>query len=198
MIEVAGIPVVESIDSQSPCLDIAVGFDNSQAARQMTTAIIARGIATLPSRRTFDERTIIKQKGYEQAMLDAGLVPYSVMVEQSSSTLPVLNSFAGRGGNIRSWMACSVLMMIRRSARRLMSASGVKSSDHMAIAGSHGHDIGQVMEPRLASVLTPRERMVSIGADACWRVFVANLYTENVRFRFHLVTGGLIKPTNLK
>ena len=32
-----------------------------------------------------DERTIIKQKGYEQAMLDAGMTPYSVMVEQSSS-----------------------------------------------------------------------------------------------------------------
>lgn len=43
MIEVAGIPVVELMDSQSPCLDIAVGFDNFEAARQMTTAIIARG-----------------------------------------------------------------------------------------------------------------------------------------------------------
>lgn len=86
MIEVAGIPVVELMDSKSPCLDIAVGFDNFEAARQMTTAIIARGhrhIAYLGAR--LDERTIIKQKGYEQAMLDAGLVPYSVMVEQSSS-----------------------------------------------------------------------------------------------------------------
>jgi LacI family gluconate utilization system Gnt-I transcriptional repressor len=35
----------------------------------------------------------------------------------------------------------------------------------MAIAGFHGHDIGQVMEPRLASVLTPRERMGRIGAE---------------------------------
>ncbi len=86
MIEVAGIPVVELMDSKSPCLDIAVGFDNFEAARQMTTAIIARGhrhIAYLGAR--LDERTIIKQKGYEQAMLDAGPVPYSVMVEQSSS-----------------------------------------------------------------------------------------------------------------
>uniref|UniRef100_UPI000CC8DC19 LacI family DNA-binding transcriptional regulator n=1 Tax=Escherichia coli TaxID=562 RepID=UPI000CC8DC19 len=33
MIEVAGIPVVELMDSQSPCLDIAVGFDNFEAAR---------------------------------------------------------------------------------------------------------------------------------------------------------------------
>lgn len=45
----------------------------------------------------------------------------------------------------------------------------------MAIAGFHGHDIGQVMEPRLASVLTPRERMGSVALSACWRVFVANL-----------------------
>ncbi len=73
MIEVAGIPVVELMDSQSPCLDIAVGFDNFEAARQMTAAIIARGhrhIAYLGAR--LDERTIIKQKGYEQAMRDAG------------------------------------------------------------------------------------------------------------------------------
>ena len=42
---------------------------------------------------------------------------------------------------------------------------GLKVPDDMAIAGFHGHDIGQVMEPRLASVLTPRERMGSIGAE---------------------------------
>ncbi|MDK2024940.1 substrate-binding domain-containing protein, partial [Escherichia coli] len=42
---------------------------------------------------------------------------------------------------------------------------GLKIPDDMAIAGFHGHDIGQVMEPRLASVLTPRERIVSIGAE---------------------------------
>lgn len=48
MIEVAGIPVVELMDSQSPCLDIAVGFDNFEAARQMTAAIIARGTVMLP------------------------------------------------------------------------------------------------------------------------------------------------------
>lgn len=103
MIEVAGIPVVELMDSQSPCLDIAVGFDNFEAARQMTAAIIARGhrhIAYLGAR--LDERTIIKQKGYEQAMRDAGLVPYSVMMEQSSSYSSVSNSCARRDANTHS------------------------------------------------------------------------------------------------
>lgn len=72
MIEVAGIPVVELMDSKSPCLDIAVGFDNFEAARQMTTAIVLAGIAIAYLGARLDERTIIKQKGYEQAMLDAG------------------------------------------------------------------------------------------------------------------------------
>ncbi|MDP1013793.1 transcriptional regulator, partial [Klebsiella pneumoniae] len=57
-----------------------------EAALQMTAAIIARGhrhVDYLGSR--LDELTIIKQKGYEQAMLDAGMTPYRVMEEQSSS-----------------------------------------------------------------------------------------------------------------
>ncbi|XNM86663.1 gluconate operon transcriptional repressor GntR [Escherichia coli] len=201
MIEVAGIPVVELMDSKSPCLDIAVGFDNFEAARQMTTAIIARGhrhIAYLGAR--LDERTIIKQKGYEQAMLDADLVPYSVMVEQSSLTLPVLNSFARRGGNIRSWMACfctndDLAVGAAFECQRL----GLKVPDDMAIAGFHGHDIGQVMEPRLASVLTPRERMGSIGAER----LLARIRGESVTPKMlDLVSpchrADLFKPTNLK
>src|SRR5689334_3010286 len=35
MLEVAGIPVIEMMDSVTPCLDMAVGFDNVEAARQM-------------------------------------------------------------------------------------------------------------------------------------------------------------------
>ena len=166
MIEVAGIPVVELMDSKSPCLDIAVGFDNFEAARQMTTAIIARGhrhIAYLGAR--LDERTIIKQKGYEQAMLDADLVPYSVMVEQSSSY-------------------SSGIELIRQARR---------GYDDMAIAGFHGHDIGQVMEPRLASVLTPRERMGSIGAERLLaRIRGESVTPKMLDLGFTLSPGGSI------
>jgi len=167
MIEVAGIPVVELMDSCSPCLDIAVGFDNFDAARQMTAAIVARGhhhVAYLGAR--LDERTIIKQQGYEQAMRDAGLTPYSVMMEQSSSyssgielmrqarrEYPQLNGIFCTNDDLAVGAAFE--------CQRL----GLKIPDDMAIAGFHGHDIGQVMEPQLASVLTPRERMGRIGAE---------------------------------
>ncbi len=43
MLEVAGIPVIEMMDSVTPCLDMAVGFDNVEAARQMTLAILKKG-----------------------------------------------------------------------------------------------------------------------------------------------------------
>ncbi|EDT6522161.1 gluconate operon transcriptional repressor GntR [Salmonella enterica subsp. enterica] len=195
MIEVAGIPVVELMDSQSPCLDIAVGFDNFEAARQMTAAIIARGhrhIAYLGAR--LDERTIIKQKGYEQAMRDAGLVPYSVMMEQSSSyssgielmrqarrEYPQLDSIFCTNDDLAVGAAFE--------CQRL----GLKIPDDMAIAGFHGHDIGQVMEPRLASVLTPRERMGSIGAERLLaRIRGETVTPKMLDLGFTLSPGGSI------
>ena len=138
-----------------------------EAARQMTAAIIARGhrhVAYLGAR--LDERTIIKQKGYEQAMLDAGMTPYSVMVEQSSSYSSGIELMrqARREYPQLDGIFCTnddLAVGAAFECQRL----GLKIPDDMAIAGFHGHDIGQVMEPRLASVLTPRERMGRIGAE---------------------------------
>ena len=195
MIEVAGIPVVELMDSKSPCLDIAVGFDNFEAARQMTTAIIARGhrhIAYLGAR--LDERTIIKQKGYEQAMLDADLVPYSVMVEQSSSYSSGIELIrqARREYPQLDGVFCTnddLAVGAAFECQRL----GLKVPDDMAIAGFHGHDIGQVMEPRLASVLTPRERMGSIGAERLLaRIRGESVTPKMLDLGFTLSPGGSI------
>lgn len=167
MIEVAGIPVVELMDSVSPCLDIAVGFDNFEAARQMTAALIARGyrhVAYLGAR--LDERTIIKQQGYEQAMHDAGLTPRSVMIMTASSystgahllrqarlEYPELDSIFCTNDDL----AIGATFECQRQ--------GLRIPQDIAIAGFHGHDIGQVMEPRLASVITPREQMGRLGAE---------------------------------
>ena len=74
------------MDSISPCIDIAVGFDKFEAARQMTHAIIDRGhrkVVYYGARQ--DERTVIKQNGYEAAMNHAGLQPRSVMIPRGSS-----------------------------------------------------------------------------------------------------------------
>ena len=146
MIEVAGIPVVELMDSVSPCLDIAVGFNNFEAARQMTAEIILRGhthVAYLGAR--LDERTIQKQRGYEQAMRDAGLTPYSVMVEQSSSYstgIELLRQARREFPQLDSIFCTNDDLAIGAAfeCQRL----GLRIPEDMAIAGFHGHDIGQV------------------------------------------------------
>ncbi|CAH0260929.1 HTH-type transcriptional regulator GntR [Rahnella aquatilis] len=63
----------------------------------------------------------------------------------------------------------------------------------MAIAGFHGHNMGQAMEPPLASVLTPRERMGQISAER----LLARLRGEEVVPRmvdvgFTISAGGSI------
>ena len=167
MIEVAGIPVVELMDSVSPCLDIAVGFDNFEAARQMTAAMIARGyrhVAYLGAR--LDERTLIKQQGYQQAMYDAGLNPRSVMVMSASSYstgAELLRQARLEYPELDSIFCTNDDLAI--GAAFECQRQGLRIPQDIAIAGFHGHDIGQVMEPRLASVITPREQMGRLGAE---------------------------------
>lgn len=195
MIEVAGIPVVELMDSISPCLDIAVGFDNFEAARQMTAAIIARGhrhVAYLGAR--LDERTVIKQRGYEHAMREAGLVPYSVMVENSSSYSTGIELFrqARREYPQLDSIFCTNDDLAIGAAFECQR-QGLSIPKDMAIAGFHGHDIGQVMEPRLASVLTPRERMGRIGAERLLaRIRGETVTPQMLDLGFTLSPGGSI------
>jgi LacI family gluconate utilization system Gnt-I transcriptional repressor len=195
MIEVAGIPVVELMDCVSPCIDLAVGFNNFEAARQMTQQIIAHGhchVVYFGARQ--DERTIIKQQGYEQAMHESGLEPYSIMTARSSSYSAggeLLRQAQRDYPQIDSIFCTNDDLAI--GAAFECQRQGLSIPQDMAIAGFHGHDIGQVMVPKLASVLTPRERMGQIGAER----LLARLRGETVCPRmvdvgFTVIPGGSI------
>lgn len=161
MIETAGIPVIEMMDSISPCLDMAVGFDNVEAARQMTHAILQKGHRhTVYLGARLDERTLQKERGYALAMREAGLEPKTVMMEAASSfsagamllreaqqRYPLTDSLFCTNDDL----AVGALFECQRQ--------GIPVPQQMAIAGFHGHDISQVTTPQLATVKTPRERM---------------------------------------
>ncbi|GCN61045.1 d-gluconate inducible gluconate regulon transcriptional repressor [Escherichia coli] len=127
-------------------------------------------------------------------MLDAGLVPYSVMVEQSSSYSSGIELIrqARREYPQLDGVFCTnddLAVGAAFECQRL----GLKVPDDMAIAGFHGHDIGQVMEPRLASVLTPRERMGSIGAERLLaRIRGESVIPKMLDLGFTLSPGGSI------
>lgn len=183
MINVSGIPVVELMDSVSPCLDMAVGFDNVEASRQMTRHILGRGrrhVVYLGAR--LDERTLMKRQGYELAMQEAGLTPHSVMSESASSyTL---------GGELlrRAQMECPDIDSVFCTNDDLAIGAifecqrqGLSIPRQMGVVGFHGHNIGQAMVPRLTSVLTPRERIGEVGAE----MLLARLTGESVTSALH-------------
>jgi len=161
MLEVAGIPVIEMMDSVTPCLDMAVGFDNVEAARQMTHAILKKGHRhTVYLGARLDERTLQKQQGYEKAMREAGLTPHSVMMEDASSFsagAQLLCEAQKRYPETDSLFCTNDDLAV--GAMFECQRQGLRVPQQMAIAGFHGHDITQVVNPRLATVLTPRERM---------------------------------------
>ncbi|OCQ51194.1 HTH-type transcriptional regulator GntR [Photorhabdus australis subsp. thailandensis] len=167
MLETAGIPVVELMDCVSPCFDTAVGIDNFEAARQMTMAMIERGcqqVIYLGARQ--DERTIIRLEGYEVAMKSAGLKPGKVMTPKSSSyTLggQLLNEARTKYPDVDGLFCTNDDLAI--GAIFECQRQGIAVPHDIAIAGFHGHDVGQVMTPKLASVLTPRDLMGRRAAE---------------------------------
>ncbi|UYG00899.1 substrate-binding domain-containing protein [Halomonas sp. GD1P12] len=165
MLETAGIPIVEIMDTHRPPLHQAVGYDNVQAADDMVSAMIARGrrrIVYLAVR--LDERTRQREQGYARAMARHGLEPVTLeSAERSSYSVgaslmqTVLRDYPNADG-----LFCTnddVAIGAYYECLRL----GVRVPQTMALAGFHGHDVGQAMTPRLASVITPR-RMIGEAA----------------------------------
>ncbi|MGR5556670.1 gluconate operon transcriptional repressor GntR [Vibrio fortis] len=167
MLQTASIPVIEIMDSVSPRIEQAVGFDNFDAAREMTKVMITRGrqnIAYLAAR--MDERTRLKMAGYEHAMEEHALTPLTIQTEDASSftlgakllgelleTHPEANGIFCTNDDlaIGAFYEC-----VRR---------GIQVPEQMAIAGFHGHDITMTMTPRLATVITPREQIGKVAAE---------------------------------
>jgi len=159
MLETAGIPTVEIMDSLTPPLHQAVGYDNKASAREMIETMIRRGrrrILYLAVR--LDERTRQREQGYRQAMQAHCLVPLTLQRTQRSSYSV---GAALMAEILIDHPDCDAIFCtnddVAVGAYFECLRRGVAVPDQIAIAGFHGHDVGQVMAPQLASVITPRE-----------------------------------------
>lgn len=195
MLETAGIPVVEIMDSVSPCFDCAVGLDIVDASQKMVNAMIERGcrrIIYLGARQ--DERTLMRLQGYQQAMHHAKLPIGDVMTAKSSSyTLgaELLHAAREQYPDLDGLYCTNDDIAIGAvfECQRL----GISVPNEIAISGFHGHDIGQVMTPRLASIYTPRDEMGKQAAD----ILLARMQGSIARGKivdvgFEIITGESI------
>lgn len=159
MLETAGIPTVEILDTHSVPFHQAVGFDNVAAAYAMVKAMIERGrrhIVYLAVR--LDARTLQREKGYHQAIEEHGLTPVTLHNPQPSSYsvgAALMGEVLERYPETDALFCTNDDVAVGAYFECLRRAITVP--ERIAIAGFHGHDVGQVMAPRLASVVTPRE-----------------------------------------
>lgn len=167
MLAIAGVPVVEIMDSVSPCIDMAVGFDNFAITKNMINRMIQKGrqhIIYFSARQ--DNRSILRQQAYEEAMLEAGLTPYTVATKEPSSYslgAQLLQQALAQYPNMDGVFCTNddLALGILFECQRL----NISIPQQLAIVGFHGHDVGQAVSPRLATILTPRFEMGRIAAE---------------------------------
>lgn len=181
MLEIADIPVVEIMDSVTPCIDMAVGIDNFAVTKTMIKRMIQKGrkhTAYFSARQ--DDRSIIRQKAYEEAMLEAGLTPHTVATKDASSyslgaklLQRALSEYPQIDGvfSTNDDLALGVLFECQRL--------NINVPKQLAIVGFHGHDVGQAISPKLASILTPR---IEIGKTAA-ELLLKRLTGEDVEHK---------------
>lgn len=167
MLQVANIPVVEIMDTTEVGIQQVIGFDNIAAAQAMVETMINRGYKNvIYFSARMDKRTQLKRLGYEQAMQKHGLPAHSIITtEPSSFTLgaeqlrQALKKYPDINGIFctNDDLAIGALFECQRL--------GINVPKQIAIAGFHGHDVGQSMTPQLASVITPRLEIGKIAAQ---------------------------------
>ncbi|MCW4148664.1 gluconate operon transcriptional repressor GntR [Halomonas sp. 18H] len=168
MLETAGIPIVEIMDTHRAPLQQAVGYDNVRAAFDMVSEMIRRGrrqVIYLAVR--LDERTRQREQGYRDAMEAHGLPPVTLYSTQRSSYTVgaalmerIMADYPTADGIFCTNDDVAVGAFFECQRR------GIRVPETMAIAGFHGHDVGQAMTPRLASVITPRQAIGKAAAEA--------------------------------
>lgn len=192
MLETAGIPIVEIMDTHRPPLQQAVGYDNVQAAYDMVSEMILRGrrqVIYLAVR--LDERTRQRELGYRRAMEEHGLIPVTLQSTQRSSysvgaalLKQVLVDYPEADGLFCTNDDVAVGAYFECQRR------GIEVPARMALAGFHGHDVGHVMTPRLASVVTPRQAIGEAAAgELLARIRGESLTQKIVDLGYRIETG---------
>lgn len=195
-LKTSGIPVAELMEITSDPLDIQVGFDNRQAAFDMTGEFIRRGKKQMAFIGAMDDpRDVSRYQGMTQALQEYGLsghhyVPGAIssmvlgrrLFQQIIAQHPHTDAIFCTNDDL----AMGVLLECQ--ARR------IRVPEDIAIAGFHGLDIGSANQQKLASVITPRLEAGQVATG----LLIAQLEgrrtagSETVDLGYRLFTGDTL------
>lgn len=190
----AKIPVAEVMGLAENPGRINVGFDNAKAAFDMTNMLLASGKRNVVYFGSMsDIRDEQRHAGYCQAMEEAGLTAGRIAPKQVSSVSigTGMMTLARQIYPQIDGVLCTNDDLAVGVLQECL-ASGVKVPEDIAIAGFHGLEIGQIVNPRLASVLTPRVEMGKVATEILIKKIKALPTIEKVDLHYRLSMGETI------
>lgn len=166
-LKAANIPVIELMDISKDYFDIQVGFDNEQAAFDMTREMIASGKKNIIYFNSVDNaRDTQRYQGYQRAMKQSGLKPHQIVPDQISSIdlgksllYQAVQLYPDMDGVLctNDDIAVGVLLECQNYS--------IPVPAQIAIAGFHGLEVGRANSQKVATVITPRFEMGKVAIE---------------------------------
>ena len=162
LLKSAGIPVVETWESEDEPIDVAVGFSNRDAAAAMTLALVRSGyrrIAFVNGPSDINERARHRAEGYRAAMAQAGLTPLPIEVVRDVGAIrietggKVLRKLLKSGASPDAVFFTSDVFAV--GAILECRTLAVRVPDELGIAGFHDLEMGRLVSPTLTTVHVP-------------------------------------------
>lgn len=193
-LKAAKIPIAEVMGLTENPERINVGFDNFRAGFDMTNMLLASGKKHIVYFGSMsDIRDEQRYAGYCKAMEVADLSVGRIAPNKVSS-VSIGNGMMTLARQMYKEMDGILCTNDDLAVGVLQEclASGIKVPQEMAIAGFHGLEIGQIITPRLASVLTPRFEMGKVATEILIKKIKGIPTIEKVDLHYRLSMGETI------
>ena len=161
LLERARIPVVETWELPAEPIDMVVGFDNRDAARSITQALIEQGygsIALMARSAGIDNRNDLRVAGYQDAMGAAGLETRFVRLADSANQsigagCHALQTMLAERIHSDALLCCDDIHAV--GALFECQRRGLSVPHDLAIAGFGDFPLAREVHPRLTTVRVP-------------------------------------------
>ncbi|KEA53299.1 transcriptional regulator [Mangrovibacter sp. MFB070] len=193
-LKAAKIPVAELMGLSDNTDRINVGFDNFRSGFDMTNMLLASGKKHIIYFGSMsDIRDEQRYAGYCKAMENVGLSVGRIAPNKMSSVSigTGMMTLARQMYLDMDGILCTNDDLAVGVLQECI-ACGIRVPQDMAIAGFHGLEIGQIVSPRLASVLTPRFEMGKVATEILIKKINGIKTIEKVDLHYRLSMGETI------
>lgn len=198
LIRQSGVPVVETWRDAAPSVDMAVGFSLFDAARDITTMMIRKGLRHIGwagHDEPANERYVQRQMGFQQAMRDAGLRDDLVFQTPETTGFAAgrlaLDALLHQESRLQG--ICCVTDVMAAGVLFECLRKGWQVPERLAVAGYGDYEIAAEIPPGLTTVKTNGSEI----GRAAGEMLVQKIETGQVEFKTRRVPYEIVVRRSL-